>query len=292
LGVGAHGTVYWAHDQASNLDVAIKLMTPFAANVPPKCLDQAYHVIKKETHVFNELLARSSGKMHPNVVGLMSHFATHGSEAKEAGISLPIRAYHRYVHFFVTEFLGGGSLADVIKRRRESSSRFEEQELLEVVVSVSAGLRFLHAKGIVHRDIKPDNLVYSHGQKELKLIDFSASEALPNQEGKEMHKAFFGSVGTRGYTAPEVTSGGRLNGYGPSCDIFSLGCVLHEMLVGAVPEVELFPKSPGAKTQVTCCLPEEVSADVRRLIESMLAVDPADRPTPSDILHALNSNHE
>jgi len=264
-------------------------MSPYAfEDGEGESVDELSGVIEKETLVFKELLARSNGKMHPNVVDLVSHFELAGDEAKKAGFLMPDEAYEKPVHFFVTEFLGGGSLGDEIKRRQESCARFEEQEVLDVAVSVSEGLRFLHAKGIAHRDIKPDNLVYSQSQKELKLIDFSVSDVASQQE-KHMHKAFRGSVGTEGFAAPEVHLEGMIDGpkgYGPSCDIFSLGCVLHEMLAGELPEVELFPDSPGKKARVICDLgdlPQAISVETQRLVESMLAENPAHRPTASDI---------
>jgi len=270
-------------------------MSPLASNSKKASVEELSQVIDNETLVFDELLARANGEMHPNIVDLVSHFVGSGDEAKTAGFMLPIEAYEKPVHFFVTEFLGGGSLADEIDRRSESGVRFEEQEVLDVAVSVSDGLRFLHARGVVHRDIKPDNLVYSESKKELKLIDFSTADAAPKEE-ESMLKAFHGAVGTRGYGAPEVCLDGQgygLKGYGPSCDIFSLGCVLHEMLAGRVPQVELFPQSPGAKARVICCLPEDVSAETRSLVKSMLHVIPTRRPTASDILHvakAVNSS--
>jgi len=180
------------------------------------------------------------------------------------------------VHFFVTEFLGGGSLADAIKYKIQSGTQFEIQEVFDVAMSVSEGLRFLHAHGIVHRDVKPQNLIYSLCRKQLKLIDFSVAGVAPQEE---MDSAFCGNVGTKGFVAPEVLRGGT-EGYGPSCDIFSLGCILHEMLAGEPPSVHL----NGTSAHVSSCLPINLSNQTRCFVDSLLAVNPGDRPSASDIV--------
>lgn len=272
LGVGAHATVYWAKHLASQQDVAIKVMTPHASADPEK-LGELSNCIAKETNAFNQLLA--CGEMHPNVVDLVSHFVTPGDEAKEAGFFLPNKPLEEPVHVFVTEFLGGGSLEDAIKHKKASGSSFVAQEVLDVALSVSEGLRFLHRRGVVHRDVKPANLIYSGSRKDLKLIDFSLAGVVPKAE---MCEAFHGNVGTKGFVAPEVLRGGDV-GYGPGCDIFSLGCVLHEMLAGEPPSVEC----SGESFRVVSCLPQKLSGATRRFVDSCLTVDPVDRPSASDI---------
>lgn len=281
LGVGAHASVYWARHRSLEQDVAIKVMSP---HVPMSIQNDGVlsKCIEKETRVFDQLLA--SGSLHPNVVDVVSQFVSPGVEARKAGFFLPMEAFDEPVHFFVTEFLGGGSLADAINHKKASRTTFEAREVLDVALFVSQGLRFLHDHGIAHRDVKPQNLIYSRCRKHLKLIDFSLA-GMASEE--EMETAFHDNVGTNGFVAPEVLRGGDM-GYGPSCDIFSLGCVLHEMLAGEPPNVELC----GESSRVTTCLPDKLSGATRRFVDSLLAVDPMDRPKAADIFdvcHALGA---
>lgn len=277
LGVGAHATVYWARDRTLDQDVAIKVMSPYgpAGTTRP---GELYSSIVKETRVFDELL--SIGEMHPNVVDVVSQFVSPGEEARKAGFLLPSEAYEKPVHIFVSEFLGGGSLSDAINHKKASGTMFVPQEVLDVARSVSEGLHFLHARGVAHRDVKPSNLIYSLSRKDLKLIDFSLAGVAPKEE-----MFFHGNVGTKGFVAPEVLRDGlpgnvRTKGYGFSCDMFSLGCVLHEMLAGEPPIVKLCDESSA---EVIDCLPQLLSSTTRNFVRSLLAVNPADRPTASDV---------
>lgn len=273
LGVGAHATVYWGRRTDKEQDVAVKVMSAHASTSSSKP-GELSNCIEKETRVFDQLLA--SGDMHPNVVDLVSQFVSSGDEARKAGFFMPGEAYQQPVHYFVTEFLGGGSLENAIKYKKSSGTSFEANEVLDVAVSVSEGLRFLHSYGVVHRDVKPQNLIYDMSRKHLKLIDFSLAGVAPKDE---VHETFYyGNVGTKGFVAPEVLRGGDV-GYGPSCDIFSLGCVLHEMLAGEPPSVTLNDASACVETS----LPQKLSGATRRFVESLLAANPMDRPCASEI---------
>lgn len=283
LGVGAHSTVYWAQHRESDKIVALKAMTPHVQCEATK--DILTGCIAKETLVFDKLLG--SGESHPHVVDPVAQFVRPGSEAHDIGLLLPQEAVENSVHFFVAEFLGGGSLADRMKYRQATGSRFEPQEVLDVAVAVSQGLAFLHVQGIAHRDVKPENLIYSNGTpRELKLIDFSLAAVA---RADQMEGAFHGEVGTEGYVAPEVLMQGKgAQGYGPKCDIFSLGCVLHAMLAGNAPTVELSSSGPFA-ARVNSSLPAGVSSKTRRFLNSLLAVRPEDRPEALEIIDICKS---
>lgn len=274
LGVGAHSTVYWARHRDSGRDVVLKAMTPHVECEATK--DILSDCIAKETLVYEKLLTR--GERHPQVVDVVTQFTGPGNEAKDLGLILPKQAIEQPVHFFISEFLGGGSLAD----RMKYSSKFEPHEVLEVAIAVSQGLAFLHTQGIAHRDVKPENLIYSSGTpRELKLIDFSLADVA---QSDQMNGAFRGNLGTEGYVAPEVLMQGKgADGYGPSCDIFSLGCVLHAMLANKPPDVQL-PGSGSGDVRVNTCIPAGVSSKTRRFIQSLLAVNPEERPEAGAIL--------
>jgi len=279
VGSGAHAVVYRARDCTLKQEVAIKVMSPFSGDWQNSGTAKQKNSINKETRVFDELLA--TGELHPNVVNMITKFKVPGNEAQQAGISMSTEAYKNPVHFFVTEFLSGGTLGDTIRQKQISGDTFEVHEALDVALSVSKGLRFLHAHGIVHRDVKPDNLVYTD-ERTLKLIDFSLSGVAP-QENIEM--AFRGNFGTDGFSAPEVLNR-HIEGYGPSVDIFSLGCTLHEMLAGKPPIVE-FDRF-GENAQVSTCLPERLPCRTSAFVDALLAVEPSDRPSASEIFDACS----
>lgn len=148
---------------------------------------------------------------------------------------------------------------------------FQEDELLAVALGISDGLRFLHAEGVTHRDVKPENLIYCQSQKQIKLIDFSLAELAP----KGAQTGIRGRDGTQGFMAPEVLVNSQ-EGYGPSCDIFSFGCVLHKMLAGHLPHADV------ANNRVITCIPQRLTIETQRLVESLLAADPMDRPNASE----------
>merc|ERR1712216_552534 len=159
-----------------------------------------------------------------------------------------------------------------MKYRSMMSEKFEAHEVLEVALAVSDGLQFLHRHGVVHRDVKPDNLVYSNCREKLKLIDFSlAGVARLGDSQSKVH----GEVGTEGYQAPEVLLSAGKIGYDHKCDIFSLGCVVHAMLEGDPPKVDV--SSGAAKVDLT--LSDRLSVPTRRFVTDLLAVNPIDRPT-------------
>jgi len=291
LGAGAHGAVYLAQNRMTGEEVAMKVVSAYAPGEGTAA--ELSNSIDMETRAFEELLA--SGDTHKSIVDTIAQFCGTGSEAGDLGMDLPNEAYEQPVHYFVTELLDGGSLHDEIDRRMKSKELFAESEVMAVALSVSEGLLFLHHRGIVHRDVKPENLLWPNSRTrrdcgQLKLIDFSVAGVAPKEEDFDLDAAFDEKLGTRGFVAPEVLQ--QANEavedpamYGTSVDVFSLGCTLHAMLTGQPPEVEI-SKSDGAAS-VTCSLPEDTAATTRRLIESMLAVESSDRPSVSDILEEL-----
>jgi len=291
LGFGAHGAVYWAQNRMTGEEVAMKVVSAYSPGEGTAA--ELSNSIDMETRAYEELLA--SGDTHKSIVDTIAQFSGTGSEAGDLGIDLPNEAYEQPVHFFVTEFLDGGSLHDEIDRRMKFKQLFTESEVMTAALSVSEGLLFLHHLGIVHRDVKPENLLWPNARSrrdcgQLKLIDFSVAGVAPKEEYFDLDAAFDERLGTRGFVAPEVLQQANeavedAAKYGTSVDVFSLGCTLHAMLTGQPPEVEI-SKSDGAAS-VTCSLPKHISATTRKLIESMLAVESLDRPSVSDILEEL-----
>ncbi|KXZ52976.1 hypothetical protein GPECTOR_8g348 [Gonium pectorale] len=190
----------------------------------------------------------------------------------------------------VQEYIRGGSLDRLRRRLGGRLSEFQARHL--VLRPLLAVLAHLHGKGIMHRDIKPENLLVSE-EGVLKVCDFGVSVCLAEERPVTR-------TGSREYMAPEVAMCPLKRGpgdgkddpslvYGPSVDVWSLGALTYELLVGFTP----FPGGPPTKRRRECAgeaapqelaFPATVSQAARAFVRSCLQADPADRPTVQQLL--------
>ena len=162
----------------------------------------------------------------------------------------------------VARFMTGGSLADRLERA--PAGRLEPQEVIAAGREIADALAHAHAHGVVHRDVKPDN-VWIDAEGEAALGDFGVAVA----EGENADPA-----GTPRYAAPEQTLGEPAT---PRSDLFALGVTLYELLCGVRPfetKDVLRVRTPAAPSSLVPGVPEELD----RLLLELLAQDPADRP--------------
>lgn len=190
LGEGGMGTVYRATDLTLNRAVAIKMLHPFLVNNP-----DSFKRFQNEAH----LSARIS---HPNVATLFNF------QEFEAN------------HFIVMEYVKGLALDDVLKLQGNIS----ERETIKIGLQVLEGLGAAHELGIMHRDLKPGNIMITH-RGFVKLMDFGIAR-LEHAERMTRQNSV---IGTLEYLAPEL-----VRGEAPShaSDLYALGVMLHEMLSG------------------------------------------------------------
>lgn len=177
-----------------------------------------------------------SNLRHPNILQLYGHF--HDSKRI----------------FLILEFAAKGELYKHLRRE----NRFPEWKAAPYIAQMAAALRYLHKKHVMHRDIKPENiLVGIHG--ELKIADFGWSVHAPSNRRKTM-------CGTLDYLPPEIVNHCS---YSESVDLWSLGVLMYELLVGEAP----FEDTPVLtyKKIVRCemNIPEFVSPDAKDLIKSV-----------------------
>lgn len=174
--------------------------------------------------------------------------------------------------FLIMPYCAGGSLYG----KMMEAGTVSEREVADMLVHICGALQHLHKKGIIHQDIKPDNvLIHAHGS--YMLTDFGISSRLRStmQKSTTMPKAM-----TIAYSPPEKFKGTA--NVGPEGDIFSLGVMIYELLTGNLPwsgmgGAYLTPSSePPA-------LDEQFAPGLQPLIASCLAYDPAERPTAADI---------
>lgn len=197
IGAGGMGEVYRARDLRLDRDVAIKILPEILAGNA-----EALARFQRET----KALAAVS---HPNLVALY-----------DIGTD-------RDISFAVMEFLAGESLLERLRRTALPLGR-----ALEIGVAVAEGLTAAHSHGVIHRDLKPANIfLTSNGQ--VKILDFGlarlGNSRVPDGITVDYLTQAGQVMGTAGYMSPEQVRGDVPDG---RCDIFSLGCVLYEMVTG------------------------------------------------------------
>jgi hypothetical protein len=168
--------------------------------------------------------------------------------------------------FLVMEFVAGSSLAQVL-----AGGAMDPARTMKIVAQAAAGLQAAHRAGLVHRDIKPGNLLLAPGDI-VKITDFGIAHAAGSAPVTNTGLV----IGTAGYLAPERVAGSRGSA---ASDLYALGVIAYECLVGAAPFT-------GAALEVAVChrerplpaLPASVPADVAALVSELTAKDPAARP--------------
>jgi eukaryotic-like serine/threonine-protein kinase len=240
LGSGGMSTVYLGSDQTLDRQVAVKVMHR-------EMSEQADQLERFRQE------ARAVAKLsHPNVVSVI--------DAGEDG-GYP---------YIVFEYVEG----ETLKQRIAREGALDPQEAIAYAIEIARGLSVAHARNMVHRDIKPQNvLIDSEGRA--KLTDFGISRQL-EQDGMT---ATGRVLGTTDYVAPEQAMG---RGADPRSDIYSLGVVLYEMLVGQVPfsadsQVGVAMKHINEELPDVQRRRPEVSAAVALVVERATAKDPGER---------------
>ncbi len=259
LGEGGMGTVYAAEHTLSLRRVALKIIRPEL----------------ESSRIARERFLRECKTLErvqsPNVVSVL-----------EAGESAAGEIY------LVMELLEGESLGDRIAER----GALPLAEALDVTSQICAALRAAHARDVVHRDLKPDN-VFLCRDGTVRVLDFGIARLLDadTSEGSSARRLTRTGtiVGTPAYISPEGAAGAEV---GPAGDLYSLGVVLFEMLTGRLPFEEEQPvllmgkhlKEPPPslrEARADLAFPDELVALVARL----LAKAPADRPANAESLH-------
>jgi eukaryotic-like serine/threonine-protein kinase len=243
LGHGGMATVYLARDTELERPVAIKILAENLAQ------DEA---LRRRFLREARLAARLS---HPNVVSVY-----------DAGENEQGRPY------IVMERVEGRTLADLVRER----GRLPADEAVALAVQACHGLAHAHAAGLVHRDVKPQNLLLTRDGR-LKIADFGIARAAETTALTQQGTV----LGTAAYLSPEQASGEEVTA---ATDVYGLGAVLYELLTGRPPyEFESLAdlaakQSEGAITPVS-----ELAPDVPRRVEDAvmraLARNPAFRPS-------------
>ncbi|XP_045678804.1 serine/threonine-protein kinase MARK2-like [Phyllostomus hastatus] len=173
--------------------------------------------------------------------------------------------------YLIMEHVSGGDLLDYLENHGPRSER-EAQAMFRQLISA---VQYCHGKGIIHRDLTPDNILID-GERNIKLADFGFGREFTNYKLTTY-------CGTIPYMAPEIMQHQIYNG--PKVDAWSLGVVLYRMLVGDLPFVgdtfgEIKKKILHGKVRI----PRQLSEEGQKLLKKLLILDPRRRPTLEDIM--------
>jgi eukaryotic-like serine/threonine-protein kinase len=248
LGAGGMANVYLAEDQELGRRVAIKILNERHAN------DEQF------VERFRREAKNAAGLSHPNIVSIFDRGEAEGT------------------YYIAMEYLDGRSLKELISTRGPAPINVA----VDYARQILAALRVAHRQGLVHRDIKPHNVLVD-GEGRIKVTDFGIARAGPSQMTEE------GSIiGTAQYLSPEQAQGAPVT---PASDLYSVGIVLYELLTGEVPfagetPVELAMKHLSKVPEPPSRLRPEVPRDLDFVIMRALAKAPADRYQSADEMDA------
>ncbi|HXS24378.1 MAG TPA: protein kinase [Gemmatimonadales bacterium] len=253
VGRGGMATVYLAHDLRHDRPVALKVLHPdLAATLGPER--------------FQREIRTTARLQHPHILPVLDS----GEAAAQLWYTMP--------------YVEGESLRDRLRRE----SQLPLDDALQITREVADALSYAHSQGIVHRDIKPGNILLSRGHA--LVADFGIARALQVADTEQLTATGM-AVGTPAYMSPEQ-AGGTSSVDGRS-DLYSLGCVLYEMLTGEVPYTARTPQAVIAKRVIeplprVRTLRQSVPESVEQAINRALAVAPADRfPTAAEFARAI-----
>ena len=251
VGTGGMSSVYRAHDRLLERKVALKILHP-------RLVDDAEYVerFRREAQAVAQLA-------HPNIVTVIDRGEDDGRQ------------------FIVFEYVGGDNLKQVVERE----GALPISQVIAYAIEIAEGLAFAHGRGIVHRDVKPQNVLLN-GDGRAKVTDFGIARSLDVDKGVTQTGTV---LGTSSYIAPEQASGQPVD---ERSDVYSLGVVLFELITGELP----FPGEnfvAVAMQHVHEPAPRvldrrgDVPPRLAALVDRMLAKDHAERPSMDDVIREL-----
>jgi serine/threonine-protein kinase len=253
VGAGGMSTVWRARDTLLERKVALKILHARYGED-----DEYVERFRREARAVAQL-------SHPNIVTVID------------------RGEDRERQFIVFEYVEGENLKQLVDAR----GRLPIDEVVELGLAIARGLAFAHGRGIVHRDVKPQNVLLN-GDGRAKVTDFGIARSLDVERGVTQTGTV---MGTSNYIAPEQASGERV---GTQSDVYSLGCVLFELLTGDVPftgdnfvavALQHLNEHPPSVLERRPDTPPRLAW----LVDRALAKDPEQRPTMEELVAELEA---
>jgi serine/threonine-protein kinase len=253
VGSGGMSSVYRANDRMLERKVALKILHSRLGDD-----DEYVERFRREARAVAQLA-------HPNIVTVIDRGEDEGRQ------------------FIVFEYVDGKTLKELV----DAQGPMPIDEVLSLGIGIASGLAFAHERGIVHRDVKPQNVLLN-GDGRAKVTDFGIARSLDVERGVTQTGTV---LGTSNYIAPEQASGQPVD---DRSDVYSLGVVLYELLVGEVP----FPGESFVAVAMKHIHEPAPSVLERRpdapprlasLVDSMLEKDHAFRPSMDEVVAELES---
>ena len=263
IGGGASGTVFKAKHVHMNVMVAVKVLAPQLSMQP------------EYVRRFEREARACASLRHNNIIIL-----------HDMGMTEEMQPY------LVMELLDGCSLAELL----EQNNKLHPQEAVEVVCQILQGIACAHAKGLTHRDLKPGNVMMlpqQNGTYGVKIVDFGLAKSASAEEGMARLTQTGALIGTPSYMSPEQCNADPVDF---RSDIYSIGCILYELLTGSPPFVSnnlieilnLHASEPPPPLKVDG-IPENIRSYLERVIHTCLAKSKDERFQSSEqMLGALN----
>lgn len=259
IGKGSYGRVYLGINLTTGDFLAVKQV-----EVNQKAAGQDKDKMKEMVSALDQEIDTMQHLEHPNIVQYL------GCERKEYSISIFL------------EYISGGSVGSCLRKH----GKFEESLVSSLTRQTLAGLAYLHQEGVLHRDLKADNILLDIDGT-CKISDFGISKKTDNIYGNDVTNSMQGSVF---WMAPEVIRS-QGQGYSAKVDIWSLGCVVLEMFagrrpwskeeaIGAIYKLGSLNQAPPIPDDVS----GSISAEAVAFMLDCFTVDPSERPTAATLL--------
>ncbi len=259
IGEGGMANVYLAYDIILNRNVAVKVLRGDLADD------------EKFVRRFQREANSASSLHHPNIVEMYDVGEDEGK------------------YYIVMEYLDGRTLKSLVKRR----GALTVLEVVDIMTQLTSAIACAHDKYIIHRDIKPQNVMILEDGK-VKITDFGIAMALNSQDLTQTNSV----MGSVHYLAPEQASGGAST---IKCDIYSLGILMFELLTGKVPfkgenAVEIAIKHMKDPIPSVRSYNDEIPQSIENIVLKACAKNPKNRYDSvnemyNDIVHALDDDH-
>ena len=248
LGKGAFSSVYLVKRKEDNKIYAMKRVKIIGLGK------------KEKDNVFNEVNLLSSLN-HKNIIGFYESFFDIKSETLN----------------IILEFADDGDLSTKIKQNIKNQIFFDEITIWKTLIQILEGLKYLHKKCIIHRDLKSANIFLTKNGF-VKIGDLNVSKIITTMGMANTQ------TGTPYFAAPEIWNN---NPYDYKCDIWSVGCIIYEMAVLKTPFRGASMKQLYNKVMkgIYPSLPNRYSDDLKKIIKKILVVNPKNRPSANNLLN-------
>ena len=243
---GEHSSVYLVKSKITNKAYSMKeILSTSYSNEEQKLK------VQKEIKILEDL-------EHPNIIKYFTSFNDNGN------------------FYIITEYINGGNLDYIIKRAKEEGQLVKEKRIWDTLIQVLGGLVYLHEnKKIIHRNIKPDNILYDKDTN-IKISDFGIS-AINSPDADDNIKCHGTRIGPVQYMAPEMVNGGTFEF---KSDIYMLGLTIFKLMTGELPEKKIIHNDDllvALNQKFT--ISDYHSKDLKDFLKKLLSADIKERPT-------------